>query len=645
MKDKNKTKKELMSELDELRLQLKHFERSGEGGMNIPDETFRLIVESVPNGIVMTDSIGQIIFLNSQAEEMFGYERGALLGRSVEELMPEGFRQGHVKYRSNYVRYPMTRPMGEGRELYAIRADGSQFPVEIGLNFVKSDSGLLVISTIIDITERKYAESRLQEERERAQNYLDIADVILLAINRNGEVTLINKKGCELLGCCEEEIVGKNWFDNFLPYRTRDKIRDVFQKIISEKPKKLEFHENVVISKSGKLKTILWHNTALTDNDGNIVGTLSSGVDITERKETERLLLNREESLKEIMENTSDAIIAFDETGVIETMNREARELFCSQSQGDLANIWEIIPPENKEGFGDKLLRAKEVMRITDYEMEKIKSNGMRIKASISLSYINRDNKRFIETIRDISERVAIRNKIIELEKSQIIGMMAEGFAHHMGTPLASMLLRVQMLKEDIPDLPERENVVEKLNSIERQILYGQKVIQRLLKFVGRPENEKSIEKISTLFDEAIETIRPMLKKNGIELDLQIDDSLKVLADINLMHLVFSDTMVNAIDAMPQGGILSVSASNDGSSDFAEIKIIDRGEGISKETIPFVFEPFFTTKPAGKGTGLGLSVAKGIINEHSGEMAIESKHGEGTTVIIKLPRYMEECLS
>ena len=82
MTDKYKTKKELMIELEELQLQLKHFERSGENGTDIPGETFRLIVESVPNGIVMTDNRGQIIFLNSQAEKMFGYERGALFGKS-----------------------------------------------------------------------------------------------------------------------------------------------------------------------------------------------------------------------------------------------------------------------------------------------------------------------------------------------------------------------------------------------------------------------------------------------------------------------------------------------------------------------------------------------------------------------------------
>ncbi|MFA9408992.1 MAG: sensor histidine kinase, partial [Candidatus Dadabacteria bacterium] len=276
---------------------------------------------------------------------------------------------------------------------------------------------------------------------------------------------------------------------------------------------------------------------------------------------------------------------------------------------------------------------------------EHIGKDGKRISVSISLVYMNEGQGRFIETIRDISERLVMRNKIIELEKAQIIGKMAEGFAHHMGTPLASMLLRVQMLKDDIPDLTEYENVGEKLNSIERQILYGQKVIQRLLRFVGRPENEKSPEIVSNLLEESMEMIGPLINKKGIVLVGDMEDNLIIFADTNLLTLVFSDTMMNAIDAMPEGGVLSIISCKDDATQFVNVKIKDTGVGISKETIPFVFEPFFTTKPAGKGTGLGLSVAKRIVHDHGGDITIESKEGRGTIVSISLPILNEEKIS
>ncbi len=244
--------------------------------------------------------------------------------------------------------------------------------------------------------------------------------------------------------------------------------------------------------------------------------------------------------------------------------------------------------------------------------------------------------------MRDIRERVMVRNKIIELEKAQVIGKMAEGIAHHMGTPLASMLLKIQMLKEDISGVPEYAHFMEKLDSVEKHIFYSQKVIQRLFKFVNKPEDERRSKRVSTLLEEAVEVIKPLLKRHGIRFELCVDKDLKVLADGSLLGLVFVDVMMNAVDAMPEGGKLSIAASNRSSGELVEIVISDTGTGIPKEILPFVFDPFFTSKPAGKGTGLGLSVAKRIIYDHGGEIGIESTEGKGTSVWIKLPTYTEE---
>ncbi len=514
MTDKKFTKKEQEGELNDLKSELKRFERLYEDVTGIPDKTFRLIVESVPNGIVITNSMGEIIFLNQEAEKMFGYDHGQLIGQSVEELIPESFRKNHIKYRASFMKEPEVRSMGRGRDLYARRSDGTQFPVEVGLNFVESHTGIFVISTIINITERRKAENLLNESEQR---------------------------------------------------------------------------------------------------------------------------------LREIMDNTTDAVIVFDSKGVIETLNREAIKLFCPDNT-NLSQIWEIIAPENRENFSMKLKNIQEGKTVTDYETERIAKDGRRVSVSISSVYLREGEGKFIETLRDISERIAIRNKIIEIEKAQIIGKMAEGFAHHMGTPLASMLLRVQMLKEDIPDVPECDDVVEKLSSIERQILYGQTVIQRLLKFVSSPGNEKSRERLSNLLTESIEMMKPILKKRNIMLETDIDDEIEIYADTNLINLVFSDTMMNAVDAMPEGGSISIISSADTKSQTVDVQIKDTGVGISEETIPFVFEPFFTTKPAGKGTGLGLSVAKRIVSDHGGDMKIISKEGRGTTVSVMLPILGEETI-
>ncbi|MBI4682543.1 MAG: PAS domain-containing sensor histidine kinase [Nitrospirae bacterium] len=141
---------------------------------------------------------------------------------------------------------------------------------------------------------KQQAES-LRKQRDMAQNYLDITGTAILALNANGEVTLINKKGCKILGYAENEIVGKNWFDNFIPKKLKNEEMTVFVKLITGVLKPVESLENTVITKTGEERVLAWHNTMLKDDSGNIVGTLSSGEDITERKQLEKSIIEIEE--------------------------------------------------------------------------------------------------------------------------------------------------------------------------------------------------------------------------------------------------------------------------------------------------------------------------------------------------------------
>lgn len=121
----------------------------------------------------------------------------------------------------------------------------------------------------------------------KPQTYLDIAGVIFMVLNKKGEITLINKKGCEVLEYKEDELLGKNWFLTCLPERIKEKVYKVFIKLIRGEIKATEFYENPIITKSGKEKFIAWHNTYLYDDEGKVSGTLSSGEDITEKKKAE----------------------------------------------------------------------------------------------------------------------------------------------------------------------------------------------------------------------------------------------------------------------------------------------------------------------------------------------------------------------
>lgn len=155
-----------------------------------------------------------------------------------------------------------------------------------------------MLTLIRQVIERKHAEKALRQERNRAQKYLDVAGVMLVALDATQKVTLINKKGCEILGGKEEEIVGKNWFDNFVPDRIRYEAVAVFDKLMAGEIKGTEYYENPVLTKPGGETLIDWHNTVLTDETGDIIGILGSGQDITERQLLWKKMVEYEELSK-----------------------------------------------------------------------------------------------------------------------------------------------------------------------------------------------------------------------------------------------------------------------------------------------------------------------------------------------------------
>ncbi len=149
-------------------------------------------------------------------------------------------------------------------------------------------------TTMTDITARNQAEEELRRERDRAQQYLDLAGVIMVAIGGDHKINLINIKGCEVLESTKEEIIGKDWFDNFVPERNRNEVKGIYEKLIKGFIQPVEYAENNIITKSGKERIIAWHNTVLKDENGKIVGTLSSGQDISDKRKMETQLLHSE---------------------------------------------------------------------------------------------------------------------------------------------------------------------------------------------------------------------------------------------------------------------------------------------------------------------------------------------------------------
>src|SRR5256885_2741999 len=179
---------------------------------------FRDLLESMPDGIVMINLTGRIVFSNSQAETLFGYSSGELKGKAVEMLLPQRLRDAHIGHRSNYFTQPRTRTMGMGLELYGLRKDGTEFPVEISLSPLKTEEGTLVMSAIRDISERKKAEQKFR-------GLLESAPDAIIIVNRQGNIVLVNSQTEKLFGFSRSELLDQK-IELLLPQRYRGKHPD-----------------------------------------------------------------------------------------------------------------------------------------------------------------------------------------------------------------------------------------------------------------------------------------------------------------------------------------------------------------------------------------------------------------------------------
>ncbi len=175
---------------------------------------FEALLDAAVDAIVVINHKGRIETVNPAAVRMFGYSSDELLGQNVAMLMPEPFRGEHDGYLARYRQTGHARIIGKGREAIGLRSDGSTFPLDLSIGEAHDPVAPLFVGIMRDITSRKEIEKALRIERDRAQGYLDLAAVILLGLDQDGNIRLINKRGCELLGYEEHELLGCGWIDN-----------------------------------------------------------------------------------------------------------------------------------------------------------------------------------------------------------------------------------------------------------------------------------------------------------------------------------------------------------------------------------------------------------------------------------------------
>ena len=243
-------------------------------------------------GVLTVNLEGQITSFNHSAEEITGYSKEEALGKDCSDILRSDMCEGAC---------PLEETIGTQKPVYNYEIViknkfGEKVPLNITSSPLKDSSNKIfgAVENFRDLTKHKGLWGRLREEKNRAQRYLNIAGVTIVAINEKGLVTLINRKGTEVLGYGEEEILGKNWFDLIVPEELRQKRKQLFADVMAGEIKEIEDYENLIVTKSGEERIVDWHNTTLTDEKGHIIGTLSSGEDITMRKQTEAELIRTE---------------------------------------------------------------------------------------------------------------------------------------------------------------------------------------------------------------------------------------------------------------------------------------------------------------------------------------------------------------
>jgi len=265
------------------------------------EEKFRGVAERSFDIIITADEKGVCSYVSPSIERVLGYKPEEMISKHFQILFPENMNKKVEGICNTLIQGKEI----EGVNLEILKKDRGKAIVEVNGSSVIKDEKIVGIQIHLrNITVRKLEEEMIEKEKNKLQKYIDVAGIILKIIDKDGKVSLINKRGCEALGYTEEEILGKNWIDNFVPEELQNKMNDILAKLRSNQTVSYEYFENPVLTQSGEERIISWYNTVLKDEKGKFQGILSSGEDVTAKSKLERELQQNYQNLQKIMEDT-----------------------------------------------------------------------------------------------------------------------------------------------------------------------------------------------------------------------------------------------------------------------------------------------------------------------------------------------------
>lgn len=540
-------------------------------------------------------------------------------------------------------------------------------------------------STII---KRRLAEAAEMKARKQAQQFLDTAATILLAIDPQGKLILVNRYGCKFLGGIPKELTGLNWNESFVPKDASSKDCFSIENIQEKESGGFSSFNQEIVTLRGEKKLISWHASIVKEEE-EIVGVIASGIDISEKHrsamELEKAKSNLEKSnknLEAILNKTPFGVMTVGKDNRIKWVNSTALEMTGLQDIDELIGKvhTDFLPMESQSqcpllNYAHNSSTREQVLR---------KSDGSEIPILKTETAVRlHDENVIVKTFIDITEEKHLAGELQQSHKMEAVGQLAAGIAHEINTPVQFVGDNIKFLQDcgkdftllyknhlELLALADENKAVEQahidkyreelkksdmeymMNEIPSAIEQSIDGVKRIAQIV-RAMKEFSHPGVSGIssanINNAIETTVTVTRnewKYAAEMELDLDPDMPPIPCLpGELNQVILNMIINARDAISevegknsgQKGLIKISTYHD--DEFVTIKIKDSGAGIPVEVQQRIFDPFFTTKEVGRGSGQGLSISRNIIVvKHNGKISFESEPDKGTTFIIKLPR-------
>ena len=620
------TKAELIAENKALRRQLDQLARTGV-------ENLEAVIRDSADGILVVDSEGMVLFANPAAEQILEREKASLVGSRLGVPVSEGERV----------------------EMNLLTPSGETVPVELWSTTTVWAGQPAIRVSLRNLTEIRLAESALRESEAKFRVLAETVPDCIWMMNPELVITYVNPALERILGYSPGEFIGTTLSRHMDPGPLSD-VMVFVRRLQSEKGRgpRVVTLETSMIHKEGHQIPVEVSTSLRVDEEGRPIMFQGVSRDITERKKA----FQQAQRLAAIVESTRDAIVSKTLDGTITTWNGGAERMFGFSAREAIGrNISFLIAPDRPNELTEALRKISKGEIVEPYETVRYTKEGNFVQILLAISPIRNETGRVVgasSIARDVTElerarkeRLAMEEQFHQAQKLESVGRLAGGVAHDFNNMLNVILgygdLILGKLHETDPLRDFANEIVEAGNrsaALTRQLLAFSRKQTLRPQVVNLNDTIKNLEKmLRRLIGEDIE-----LYSNLTE------DLAPVEVDPGQIEQAIMNVAVNARDAMPKGGTLTLDTKNTALGDdcteesvkmapgeYVLLSMTDTGFGMCEETRSQLFEPFFTTKEQGKGTGLGLSMVYGIVKQSGGYIWVDSEPGQGSTFRVYLP--------